>query len=201
MTSYTGSVEWGFCGFEKSKLLSWVLASEENGWLSGLAQIRPVVCSGVSRVVGGIWKSQHRKIFHHSPYVEKPFNSMVVKSFVPEQRSRKCFCVSGFLCALWTFYVYFTYSCMAMLHFFVLFNVVLGQFFLVHPRKYQCCWVLFLLLFLIYSLSTLSLLCKVLFIIINFLVFWYICWSSFFILHERHCPGVNLFDEISAAEL
>ena len=27
----------------------------------------------------------------HSPYVEKPFNSNVIKSFVPELRSRKCF--------------------------------------------------------------------------------------------------------------
>ena len=53
-----------------------------------------------------------------SPYVEKTFNSKVIKSFLPELRSRKClvfffFCVSGFLCyhvcALWTFYVYFTY--------------------------------------------------------------------------------------------
>ena len=26
-----------------------------------------------------------------SPYVEKPFNSKVIKSFVPELRSRKCF--------------------------------------------------------------------------------------------------------------
>ena len=33
-----------------------------------------------------------------SPYVEKPFNSKVIKSFVPELRSRKFFCVSGFLC-------------------------------------------------------------------------------------------------------
>ena len=50
-----------------------------------------------------------------SPYVEKPFNSKVIKSFVPELRSRKCFCVSGFLCTLWTFYVCFTYSYMGML--------------------------------------------------------------------------------------
>ena len=28
-----------------------------------------------------------------SPYVEKPFNSKVIKSFVPELRSRKCFFV------------------------------------------------------------------------------------------------------------
>ena len=39
-----------------------------------------------------------------SPYIEKPFNSKVIKSFVPELRSRKCFCVLGFLyiCALRT---------------------------------------------------------------------------------------------------
>ena len=44
--------------------------------------------------------------------VEKPLNSKVIKSFVPELRSRKCFRVSGFLCSmymLWTFYVRFTY--------------------------------------------------------------------------------------------
>ena len=33
-----------------------------------------------------------------SPYVEKSLNSKVIKSFVTELRSRKCFCVSGFLC-------------------------------------------------------------------------------------------------------
>ena len=40
---------------------------------------------------GGRWKSQHRKIVYLSPYVEKPFNSNVIKSFVPELISRKCF--------------------------------------------------------------------------------------------------------------
>ena len=48
-----------------------------------------------------------------SPYVEKPFNSKVIKSFAPEIRSRKCFLCFGIpmlsICALWTFYVYFTY--------------------------------------------------------------------------------------------
>ena len=84
------------------KSVSWVLAAEEDSWLSGLAKIRPVVCGGVLRlvVVGCRWKSQHRKIVYHSPYVEKPFNSKVIKSFVTELRSRKCFCVSGFLCYL-----------------------------------------------------------------------------------------------------
>ena len=37
-----------------------------------------------------------------SPYVEKPFNSKVIKSFVPELRSRKCFSCNG----IPMFYVY-----------------------------------------------------------------------------------------------
>ena len=106
------------------KAVSWVLASEEDGWLSGLAEIRPVVRGRVPRVVvvvgGDRWKSQHRKIVYHSSYVEKPFNSKVIKSFVSEQRSRKCFSCFGIpmisIYELWTFYVHFKYSCMAMLH-------------------------------------------------------------------------------------
>ena len=82
--------------------------------------------SGVPHVVWGRWKSLHRKVYL-SPYVEKPFNSKVIKGFVPELRSRKCFCVSGFLCYLYVRYghyerfayqyeyVYFTYSYLAML--------------------------------------------------------------------------------------
>ena len=42
---------------------------------------------------GSRWKSQHRKIVPISPYVEKPFNSKVIKSFVPELRSRQEFFV------------------------------------------------------------------------------------------------------------
>ena len=66
----------------------------------------------VPRAVGGRWKSQQRKNVYLSPYVEKPFDSKVIKSFVPELRSRKVFRISGFLysiyiCALctWTFCV------------------------------------------------------------------------------------------------
>ena len=41
------------------------------------------------------------------PYVEKPFNSKVIKSFVPELRSREVFFVFRdsyviYICALWT---------------------------------------------------------------------------------------------------
>ena len=81
--------------FEK-KSVSWVFASEEKGWLSELAE--------VPHVVGGWWNSRHRKIVHLSPYVEKPFHSKVIKSFVPELRSRKVFRVSGFLCYLYMSY-------------------------------------------------------------------------------------------------
>ena len=48
--------------------------------------------NGVARDrVGGRWKSQNRKNVHLSPYVEEPLNSKVIKTFVPEQRSCKCF--------------------------------------------------------------------------------------------------------------
>ena len=80
------------------KLVSWVFASKEEGWLSELTG----ALWRVPHVLGGRWKSQHLKIVYHSLYVEKPFNSKVIKSFVPELRGRKCFCVSGF-------YVHFTY--------------------------------------------------------------------------------------------
>ena len=45
----------------------------------------------VPHVVWERWKSQLRKVVYLSPYVEKPFNSKVLKSFVPELRSPKCF--------------------------------------------------------------------------------------------------------------
>ena len=96
---------WGI--WEKSE--SWILASEEDGWLSGLAE----ALQQVSHVVWGRWKSQHRKIVYLSPYVEKSFNSKVIKSFVPELRSRKCFLCFGIpmlsIYELWTFYVHFRY--------------------------------------------------------------------------------------------
>ena len=58
---------------------------------------------------GGRWKSQHRKFVYHSPYVENHFNSKVIKSFVPELRSRKVFRVSGFLCYLYMSYEHSMY--------------------------------------------------------------------------------------------
>ena len=60
-------------------------------------------------MVGGRWKSQHRKIVYLSPSVEKPFNSKVIKSFLPELRSRKVFRVSEFLCYLYMSYEHSMY--------------------------------------------------------------------------------------------
>ena len=66
----------------------------------------PHVCGG------GRWKSQNRKNVYLSPYVEEPF--------VPELRSRKCFSCFEipmfYVYMLWTFYEYFPYSCMGLLH-------------------------------------------------------------------------------------
>ena len=53
------------------------------------------------------WKIQNRKIVPLSPYVEKPLNSKVIKSFVPELRIRKCF--SCFEIPM--FYVYMNIIC------------------------------------------------------------------------------------------
>ena len=67
-----------------------------------------------TRWVGVRGKSQNRKNVYLSPYVEQPLNSKVIKSFVPELRSRKCFRVSRFLCSMYICYehsnVRFTHS-------------------------------------------------------------------------------------------
>ena len=88
-----------------SQLVELRSTSEEDGWLS-LA--RRGLVSG-AHVVWGRLKSQ----VHRSPYIEKPLNSKVIKGFVPELRSRKCFSCFGipmfYVYMLWTFYVRFAY--------------------------------------------------------------------------------------------
>ena len=65
------------------------------------------------------WFGADRKVsierWYLSPYVEKPLNSTVIKSFVPELRSRKCFlcfgipvCVMNILC---TFHISVSWEC------------------------------------------------------------------------------------------
>ena len=62
---------------------------------------------------GSRWKSQNRKNVYLSPYVKEPLNSKVIKSFIPELRSSKCFSCFEipifYVYMLWTFYVHFVY--------------------------------------------------------------------------------------------
>ena len=61
----------------------------------------PRPCVGCARDGGADGKVSIER-WYLSPYVEKPFNSKVIKSFVPELRSRKCFSCFG----IPMFYVY-----------------------------------------------------------------------------------------------
>ena len=105
MMSCTGSAQ-RILGIWR-KLVKLRLDTERDGWLSfargGLGQ--------VLHEMGSRWKSQNRKIVPLSPYVEKPLNSKVIKSFVPELRSHY---VSfkfrhSYVLSLWTFDVRFTH--------------------------------------------------------------------------------------------
>ena len=64
----------------------------------------PRPCGGCRAWWGADGKVVIERLCLSLPYVEKPFNSKVIKSFAPELRNRKCFffffCVSGFLCYL-----------------------------------------------------------------------------------------------------
>ena len=95
----------GFWGFWKSQLVELSPASGEDGWLSlahgGLAADMHLWWGG-----GGRWKSQNRKNVYLSPYVEEPLNSKIIKGFVPELRSCKCF--SCFEIPM--FYVYMSWT-------------------------------------------------------------------------------------------
>ena len=118
MTSCTGSARriWGFW---KSQL-SWVESSLGRRRLTFACSLRP--WAGVARVgAGGVrWKSQNRKNGYLTPYVEETLNSKVIKSFVLELRSRKCFLCfeipmfNVIYIYIWTLYVHFVYSCLQL---------------------------------------------------------------------------------------
>ena len=116
MTSRTGSARriWGIL-----KKVSRVETCLGRRLLTFACSRRP--WAGVARDgVGSRWKSQNRKNVYLSPYVEEPLNSKVIKSFVPELRSRKCFSCFEipmfYVYMLWTLYVHFAYSCIAIVH-------------------------------------------------------------------------------------
>ena len=121
MTSRTGSMR-RILGILK-KSVRWVEneTPNEKDRLSGLAEARRIcVLQAPHKMGGGEWKSQNRKNVYLSPYIEEPLNSKVIKSFVPEQRSRKCFSCFEipmvYVYMFWTFYVRFAYPYMAMVH-------------------------------------------------------------------------------------
>ena len=101
------------------KSVSWELDSERE---RSTFAYSPRPCGGCHTCWwGDWWKSQNKKNVHLFPYVKKPFNSKVIKSFVPELRSRKCFSCFGipmfYVYMLWTFYVRFACPCiMGMVH-------------------------------------------------------------------------------------
>ena len=112
MTSGSARRIWGI--LKKVKVEKW--APNEKGWLSfarrGLGQV-------LHEMGGCRWKSQNRKKVYLSPYVKEPLNSKVIKSFVPELRSRYVFFGfwDSYVLSLWTFDVCFTHShIMAMVH-------------------------------------------------------------------------------------
>ena len=109
VTSRTGSARRILGILKKSVELS--PASGEDGWLSlargVLGQMSHEMVGG-----GGRWKSQNRKNVYLSPYVEEPLNLKVIKSFVPELRSRKCFSSFG----ISMFYVYIYEHSMSISH-------------------------------------------------------------------------------------
>ena len=107
MTSCTGSVRGGFWEIWKGQLVEF--------WLGGrrLTFARsPMPCGRCRTWFGGDGKVSIER-WYLSPYVKKPFNSKVIKTFVRELRSRKrfsCFRIPMFYVhMLWTFYVRFTY--------------------------------------------------------------------------------------------
>ena len=104
MTSCTGSVRGGFGGiWEKS--VSWVLPREKTVDFRLLAE----AWRQVSHVLGvGADGKISIERWYLSPYVKNPFNSKVIKSFVPELRNR-VFPVSGFLCSMYICYEHSMY--------------------------------------------------------------------------------------------
>ena len=83
---------------------------------------------------GGRWKSQNRKNVYLSPYVKEPLNSKVIKSFVPELRSR-VFRVLRFLCSMYICYKHSMYVSRSHIHIWLWYNLGGG----VTPLQ-RCSW-------------------------------------------------------------
>ena len=124
MERLTSGYEWCHAPEARARRIWGILKKSELSWVESCLGRRrlALACSPkpgqwplwwVPDVLGGRWKSQNRKNVYLSPYVEEPLNSKVIKSFVPELRSRKCFSCFEipmfYVYTSWTFYVRFTH--------------------------------------------------------------------------------------------
>ena len=143
MTSCTRSTRGGFWEIRKSQEL-WTRHRMRRVDFWGLQ--RPGEFARYGRRTR--WRADGKVIIERLcislPYVET-FNSKVIKGFVPELWSRKCFSCFEipmfYVYMLWTFYVRFPYSCMGMLQcltpptgryqelFAAIFSVVMAEWF------------------------------------------------------------------------
>ena len=113
----TSGCEWRHAPEARARRILGILKKSVSSVESCLGRRRlTFACSrrpwaGVARDAGCSWKSQNRKNVYLSPYVEEPLNSKVIKSFVPELRSRKCFSCFEIpmfnVMYIWTLYVHF----------------------------------------------------------------------------------------------
>ena len=106
----------GFGGFWKSQLVELRTGHRTSRVdFRGSQRRDEFACYGCHTRWGwvGRWKSPNRKNVYLSPYVEEPLNSKVIRIFVPELRSRKCFSCFDipmfYVYMIWTFYVRFTH--------------------------------------------------------------------------------------------
>ena len=101
-----------FWRFERVSQI-WELDTEREGSTFGARWGQTYLCTTGAARYGDRWKVIIERLCISLPYVET-FNSKVIKGFVPELRSRKCFSCFGipmfYVYMLWTFYVRFTYS-------------------------------------------------------------------------------------------
>ena len=94
----TGASKCEWCHAPEARRGFWEILKKSVCWVESCLGRRrlTITCSRrplavVAHDGGGRWKSQNRKNVYLSPYIEEPLNSKVIKSFVPELRSRKCF--------------------------------------------------------------------------------------------------------------
>ena len=112
------------------KSVSWVPASEQESWVptsekdSWLLELAEALRQVPHMVKGADGKVIIERLCFSLPYVEKPFHSKVIKSFVPELRSRQVFFVFRdsyviYICALWTLWTFCVPVWICLFHVFI----------------------------------------------------------------------------------